>query len=274
MTPGVLELVKLQREGLLSLRRQLRTTTTEQVSRVGPRTLASQLGTKWFSDIEANLRSSSRILPETIDRYSDWFKRLIKLSRPNNRVRSYTEVVTNILKRYDNELALPLQTSTGGPAALTQLAAILNDIPDSNQSTYLQEAAACAVAGYLRASTVLGWCASIDHIHRAVERAGFAKFNVASSWMASQTTGRFKKFNQPQNVNSISELREVFDTVVLWIIEGMGTIDTNQHARLRGCFDLRCQCAHPGNAPVTPYNLMSFFSDLKEIVFRNPKLPK
>lgn len=51
----------------------------------------------------------------------------------------------------------------------------------------------------------------------------------------------------------------------------MELIDSNQHTRLRSCFDLRCQCAHPGDAPVTEYNLLSFFSDLKEIVLQNEK---
>jgi hypothetical protein len=76
---------------------------------------------------------------------------------------------------------------------------------------------------------------------------------------------------QFQNVNSISEIREVFDTVVLWIIEGMALIDSNQHTRLRSCFDMRCQGAHPGDAPITQFNLLSFFSDLDQIVFSNAK---
>ena len=74
-----------------------------------------------------------------------------------------------------------------------------------------------------------------------------------------------------QNVSSLSETREVFDTVILWVLEGMGLIDSNQHTRLRSCFDMRCQCAHPGDAPVTQYNLVSYFSDLNEIVFKNDK---
>lgn len=84
--------------------------------------------------------------------------------------------------------------------------------------------------------------------------------------------GRFKKFNQVQNVSSLSELREVFDNVILWILEGMQLIDNNQHTRLHSCFELRSQCSHPGEAPITEYNLLSFFSDINEIVFKNPKL--
>ncbi len=76
---------------------------------------------------------------------------------------------------------------------------------------------------------MLGWCAAIDQIHHAIERIGFAKFNIASAAMASQNKGRFKKFNQTQNVSSLGELREVFDNIVLWILEGMQLIDNNQH---------------------------------------------
>ena len=75
--------------------------------------------------------------------------------------------------------------------------------------------------------------------------------------MASQTQGRFKRFNKPQNVASMSELQMVFDTDILWIIEGMGLIESNQHTRVRSCFDMRNHSAHPGEAPVTPHNLLS-----------------
>ena len=48
----------------------------------------------------------------------------------------------------------------------------------------------------------------------------------------------------------------------------MQLIDSNQQTRLRSCFELRCHCAHPGDAPLTEFNFLSFFSDLNEIVFR------
>jgi hypothetical protein len=89
--------------------------------------------------------------------------------------------------------------------------------------------------------------------------------------MAGAKSGRFKRFNTPQNISSMSELREVFDSVILWILEGMQLVDDNQHTRLRSCFELRCQCGHPGDAPVTEYNLLSFFSDINEIVLRSAK---
>jgi hypothetical protein len=34
---------------------------------------------------------------------------------------------------------------------------------------------------------------------------------------------------------------------------------------------MRCQSAHPGDAPITQFNLLSFFSDLDQIIFSNAK---
>ena len=146
----------------------------------------------------------------------------------------------------------------------------MGTLPNPQEDEYLKEAISCAQRGFFRAAVVMGWCAAIDRIHRRIEDIGLTKFIVISVQMASQKKGRFKRFNNPQNLNSLSELREVFDTVVLWIIEGMGMIESNQHTRLKSCFDMRCQCAHPGEAPVTEYNLMSFFSDINVIVFQSP----
>jgi hypothetical protein len=168
-------------------------------------------------------------------------------------------------------LILPIQKEPKLQKEVSALVTMLAGMPDAEEDAYLKEAAACASASLFRGASVLGWCATIDRIHRVVEKIGFNKFNTVSQQMAAAQSGRFKRFNKPQNISSIGELREVFDTEVLWILEGMQMIDSNQHTRLRSCFDLRCQCAHPGDAPVTEYNLLSFFSDMNAIILRNPK---
>jgi len=85
--------------------------------------------------------------------------------------------------------------------------------------------------------------------------------------MAAKTSGRTKKYA----VDSRSELQRIFDTDILFILEYLQLIDSNQHARLRHCFDLRNHSAHPGQAPITGENLYSFFSDITQIVLKNPK---
>ena len=158
------------------------------------------------------------------------------------------------------------------PAKKSLFGQFVANLSNPEESGYFQEAIDCAQKGFLRAAAVMGWCAAIDRIHRKIEQIGFAKFNVVSAQMASQTKRRYKRFNQPQSATNLSELREVFDTTILWIIEGMNLIDSNQHTRLRSRFEMRCQCAHPGEAPITEYNLMSLFSDIQLIVLENDDL--
>lgn len=257
---------------LKQLRFDVKKEKTKQISKKKIQSSAEHLGTAWFAEFKDFLTDDASLATDIIERYSLGFQRLIKLSSPNNLRRSYQEILNVLCRSFRNDLILPLQQRpTGSLKGVNELTKMLQTLPDPAQNEYLKEACDCAKREYFRAAVVLGWCAAIDQIHRTIEKNGFTSFNVTSAKMASEKIGRFKKFNQVQNVNSIGELREVFDAIILWILEGMQLIDSNEHTRLHSCFELRCQCAHPGNAPITEYNLLSFFSDLNKIVFRNAK---
>jgi hypothetical protein len=264
-------LVKLQAD-LRALARAVKAETASSIARQSIRSDALRLGKSWFSDVRPSIEGG--IIPaETLDRYGKGFERLVKISSPNNLKTSYLDTLEGLVKKFKVEILIPIQTAPPPPpreaSVFDELFASLGeaDVDDA----YLKEAVDCARAGFIRAAAVMGWCAAVARIHRTVEKIGFQRFNVASASMASQTQGRFKRFNKSQNVTSISELQLVLDTDILWILEGMAVIDSNQHTRLRSCFDLRNHSAHPGEAPVTAYNLLSFFSDIIEIVLKNPK---
>lgn len=256
---------------LKKLEQELKATSVEFVGRKALREKAEELGTRWFDEFLPRLRHANCASSDVLDGYRAGFTRLVDLGSSNNRRSSYLSTLGLITRRFRRELVLPLQTSSN-VAETTQLDELLSDVESPEESEYLKEARECVRYGLLRGSAILGWCAAIDHIHHALERIGFAAFNSASSRMATQQKGRYRKFSQVQNVHSIGELRQVFDSTTLLILEGMQLIDSNQYTRLRSCFDLRNQCAHPGEAPVTEYNLVSFFSDINEIVFKNPTI--
>ncbi len=256
-------------DDLKSLRRDVKAETVTQIAKKSLRDRAESLGSQWFKDLSQQLTTKHGFSADTIEPYSSACARLIKLSAPNNKKSSYLSTLDGLVRSFRSDLILPIQQGQTSPSQASSFESFFAQIENADESDYLKEAIACARSGFYRAAAVLGWCAAIDRIHRKIEALGFAKFNVTSAQMASQTKGRFKKFNQTQNVNSTSELREVFDTTILWVIEGMGLIDSNQHTRLRSCFDMRCHGAHPGNAPITEFNLLSFFSDLDQIVLSN-----
>jgi len=266
----MLDQVKTFLEDLKALRRDIKAEEVERIARRDLRARAEQLGSRWFSDFASPLSQNSGIPADVLEKYSVGCGRLMALSSPNHLKKSYIETLNAIVKPFRNELILTLQRGPSSSPSLALLHRILGTLPDPQENEYLREAISCAQRGFFRAAVILGWCATVDRIHRRVEQIGFTQFSVTSVQMAGQQKGRFKRFSSPQNVNSLSELREVFDTVVLWVIEGMGMIDSNQHTRLMSCFEMRCQSAHPGEATVTEFNLMSFFSDINQIVFQNP----
>ncbi len=261
--------LKTFHDDLKALKRDLKAEENPRVAKKGLRERAEELGSRWFSELAPGL-SKLGFSAELVEKYSAACARLIKLSAPNNLKKSYLESIDVLVKPMRDELILPIKSGVVSSQAVSPFNEFVANLEAAEESAYFQESIDCAKSGYLRAAAVLGWCAAVDRIHRKIEADGFSVFNVASAQMASQKKGRYKRFNQTQNVTSISELREVFDTTILWVIEGMGLIDSNQHTRLRSCFEMRCHSAHPGDAPITEYNLLSFFSDLQQIVLENP----
>jgi hypothetical protein len=124
----------------------------------------------------------------------------------------------------------------------------------------------------MRASIVLAWCAAVSRIHQVIGSRGIEAFNKATKSMCDIKEGRYKRYSSPYALQSPSELRTVFDTHLLWVLEYLELLDSNQHDRLALCFTIRNNCAHPSDAPITEANLVSFFSDIEHIVFRNPKM--
>ena len=254
---------------LKSLRLEVKGETHERISKKSIRDNAEQLASRWFNVIAKTATEHYTFAPEMIERYSNHCKRLIKLTENNNQRTSYLDILDKLIRHFRDDFILPLQRNEVQQSKTSVFSQFVASLSDVDESAYFKEALDCADHGFLRAAAVMGWSAAIDRIHRKIDQIGFTTFNTVSVQMAAQMKGRYKNFNQRQNVTSLSELREVFDNVILWIIEGMRLIDSNQHTRLKSCFEMRCQCAHPGEAPITEYNLMSFFSDIQKIVLEN-----
>jgi hypothetical protein len=266
-------LEKLQKfhQDLKTLKSDISKEAAHTIAKANLRQRTEQIATAWFAEISPELAKHANLSTETVEKYSGCFAKLLKLSKPSNRKTSYLTALNCVTKKFHNELVLPIQMEPKIAQEVSMLSKLFANLASPGEDAYMKEAIACASHELYRGSAVLGWCAAIDRIHRVIEKIGYDKFNATSQSMKAATSGRFKKFSSPTSVTSMNDLREVFDSNILWILEGMQLIDSNQHTRLRSCFDLRCQCSHPGEAPITEYNLASFFSDINEILFKNPQ---
>jgi hypothetical protein len=183
---------------------------------------------------------------------------------------TYLRAISELLPLYKSQLIHQIEIGSITTTAGLNIAPYIEGLPVA-EGDYLDEAQRCLSVEALRGCIVLGWCATVARIHDKIEEIGLAKFNKATEEMAAKTVGRFKPYNKKFSVESLSELQRVFDTELLWVLEYLELIDSNQHQRLRHCFDMRNHSAHPGLAPISGENLYSFFSDITKFVLKNPK---
>ena len=251
---------------LFSLYSELKKLSSTQVSKTTHKNSTKQLCEFWFDQIKPQLQKL-KIDNNILDDISSGFSQLLNYSKKISRRSSYLSVMAVLQKKYQ-ELIQHIEITVFEIETGLNISPYLEDL-EEDEKDYLKEAEKCAQGNCIRASILLGWCATIDRIHRKIEALGFNSFNQTTSQMKAKTFGRFKRFKKQDNIDSLSELREVFDTDILWVLEFLKLIDCNQHERLRHCFLLRNNSGHPGEAPITGENLYSFYSDITKIILKN-----
>jgi len=252
-----------------TLKREVGKLATAQVSRIKLRNDAETIASRWVEEIRSPLEHKYKIDKKIIEVTSEQMKKLHILSRPNNQKSSYTRCLNLILKNYDDNFILPLQQEGGDVNDIPELRKLIPSNEEHELSEYLTEAVECAEAGHYKASIIMGWCATIDKIQKKILALGFNAFNSASRKAKNQTSGKFKRWNKEFNISTLSELQTVFDTDLIKLLEVMELLDGNQSQRLVSCFQYRNHSAHPGEAPIEPAHVVSFFTDVTKIVILN-----
>jgi hypothetical protein len=225
---------------------------------------------RWFEIIEPSLALFG-ISDLVKNKYHQLFTSLLTLSMKPSWKKTFQRIIGQILSDFKDDIVVTVIKSAGHIFSTVELSKITENVT-AEEKEYLNESIGCAGNGFFRGSMVLVWSAAIHRIHKVIEKLGFDAFNKKSQEMKNIHEGRFKRFRKSFNIHSLNELEAtVFDTDLLWVLEYWNLIDANQHERLSICFTMRCNAAHPGEAPITDLNLASAFSDLKRIIFDNPK---
>lgn len=269
MKTQLIATLKSHYRDLTNFSRAVAAVTTRQVEKREIKSAAQFLARRWFDEIKP-LLETAQASPETLSSFSTLFETLLKTSRIRATKSTYAALVSQLMPKYEDELihAAEIGTFSGGGAL--SIAPYLEGL-SADEGSYLDEAQRCLSVKALKGCIVLGWCATIARIHSKIADFGFEKFSIATEEMTAKTYGRFKPFNKKHRIESLSELQRIFDTDLLWVLEYLELIDGNQHQRLRFCFELRNNSAHPGQAPIEPENVYSFYSDITKIVLKNPK---
>lgn len=270
MKADLLEKLEHHAEDARALQRQVKAVRQTQIKRPELKAAATALARYWFDEIVPALAKSS-VDKAAVEKVSMQFEELLRDSKKAAAKTTYLKLLTGILGPYEAEIIHSVEIAPPPPHAELSIAPYLEGLT-ADEGAYLEEAQRCLSVKGIRACIVMGWCATVSRMHDKIAAIGFDVFNKASEDMSAKQFGRFKPFNKKFKVESVSELRRtVFDTDLLWVLEYMQLIDGNQHERLRHCFELRNNSAHPGLAPISGENLYSFYSDITKIVLKNSK---
>lgn len=230
-----------------------------------------KLSSRWYEEFEPILRKLEYIDQKAIEKYHDNFAKILNSVSKRPSKSNTLEILKDLEKIFNANFLIPLKKNPHFISRNNSLKKYLKGL-EGLEFEYLNEAIECANIEKYRAALMLGWCAAINRIHKIIEKTDFEKFNKASESLSAITTGRYKRYNKKFQIQNLSDLRmTVFDNDLLWVIEFMGLIDGNEHEKLEICFTYRNICSHPGDAKVTPENVDSFFSDIDQLIFNNPK---
>lgn len=267
MKDELLALTRAQVADLAAVHKAIKAAPTSRIRQRALLEAGAAAARRWF-DIVRPALEKARFPTDTI--FSTRFEALLAMTRGQPMKAVYLKALSDISGPYVPDIVHQIEIGSFTSATGLSIAPYIDGLP-LDEGDYLDEAQRCLGAQALRGCIVLGWCATVARIHSKIEDIGFDKFSTATQEMAAKTTGRFKPYKKPYTVESLSELQRIFDTDLLFILEYLQLIDSNQHARLRHYFDMRNHSAHPGLAPITGENLYSFFSDITQIVLKNPK---
>jgi hypothetical protein len=95
---------------LVRLKRDVGKEPHPRIAKSSLKQRAEDLATMWFTAVSPLLAQHPIIQSDVTDRYSASFAGLLKLVRSNNLRTSYLELLNRILKRYRDELMVPVQT--------------------------------------------------------------------------------------------------------------------------------------------------------------------
>jgi hypothetical protein len=129
---------------------------TKTVGQITIRNRAEKIGTEWCNNIAPRLREIGNLEAKSLEKYTDQFSRLIKVSAPNNLKSSYESVLNAVTKEFRSDFILPAQqgkvTFSAGPSLFDKF---LTEIAADDEGEYYKEALSCAQKGYFRAATVM-----------------------------------------------------------------------------------------------------------------------
>lgn len=138
-----------------------------------------------------------------------------------------------------------------------QLAELVLKVKDTQERSFLEEAILCFRVGATRASIVMAWALTMDHIQKYVFGYKLSEFNTALAGHSD------KKLKPVVTYDDFSELKE---TRVIELMRSAGIISNDVRKILDEKLGIRNSAGHPSGIVITPHKATEFILDLVQNV--------
>lgn len=158
----------------------------------------------------------------------------------------------------------PVSLSTFLDAAVPYLRRTIAKVKDEHRREYLAEAISCLGVGASRATIVMTWLATIDHMQEFVLSKHATAFNSALA-KRSDKLSRLR-------VASRDDFAEMKESVFIEVCRSAKIVTNDVRKLLDEKLGTRNSCAHPSTITVSDSKVVSFIEDLVENVIARHEL--
>ncbi|MGP9772253.1 hypothetical protein [Halomonas citrativorans] len=165
------------------------------------------------------------------------------------------------------ELDLQKKLSTGPSKRETSylLRNMLSDITDSHQKSFLQEAIDCYEIGAKRASIVLAWILTVNHLYKYIYKHKKNEFDAA---LSANTDKRVKI----SKLTSVDDFTEIPEGKFIEFCRSAKIITNDVRKILDEKLGTRNSSAHPSGISISELKATEFIQDLVENVVLKYKI--
>ncbi len=147
--------------------------------------------------------------------------------------------------------------------ALNYLKKTVAKIGDDNQRKFMAEAASCLAVDAPRATIVMAWAGTVDHLYDFILKHKLAEFNAALA--------RRKDHCAKTTISVKDDFADLKESVFIEVARSAGVITNDVRKLLDEKLGIRNTCAHPSTVEVHRSKVVSVIEDLVDnIILKHP----
>lgn len=149
-------------------------------------------------------------------------------------------------------------------SAIPYLEKIISKVQEDNKRKFLSEAIDCLTIRAKRATVIMTWCATIDHLYDYIMVKKLSDFNSALS-------RRSDRLNRIQ-ISSKDDFFDIKDSIFIEACKSARVISNDVRKILDEKLDIRNTCAHPSDVEIHGSKVVNFIEDIVDNVIVKYKI--